>query len=244
MKKYLEPQSRFISFTYSLIRNTVGRLIRFIWVKEVAYKNKNLPKKPFIVAANHQSFFDFLSLSSVFPKNIHFLSAEKFFSHKLWRILMISTGQIKVPRTEQNKDAVHQSVRKLLEQEKTIGIFPEGTRSPHKDEMVKAYTGVAKYALEHKVPVVPVGIIGAYDVMPKGGKLSFKKQIGLYIGEPIDFTEYHGKHDDRDICRFITEKIIQEIETLSNKKYPHYQFDHLETARTGELKKIITNESN
>ena len=54
----------------------------------------------------------------------------------------------------------------MLAQGKAFGIFPEGTRSAD-GKLQKAYTGVARLALTAKAPVVPVGIIGAYEIMSR-----------------------------------------------------------------------------
>lgn len=166
---------------------------------------------------------DFIAFASVAPKNVHFLAAEKFFTHPVLKLVMILAGQIRVNRHDQNKDETHASVERHVRKGKLVGIFPEGTRSPYRFEMLKAFTGVAQFALKHHVPIIPVGIIGTYDVWPKHSAFpALHKSIEIDIGKPLYFDQHHGMHDDRQICMFVTEKVIKEIEILSGKKYPYY----------------------
>jgi 1-acyl-sn-glycerol-3-phosphate acyltransferase len=215
--------SVFLWLSYFFVKLTLGTLVRLIWVKKVE-GIKNIPKKgPVIVAFNHQSFFDFLCFISVSPRHIHYLSAEKFFTNKFWIPLMKATGQIKVDRTVHDKRILHATVHSHLEHGKMIGIFPEGTRSPHENDMLYAFTGVAKYAIKGKVPVVPVGIKGTYHVMAKHDKKpKFKKIVTIHIGEPIHFHEYHDFKMNQKAYRILTDKIIREISKLCGRNYAHY----------------------
>jgi 1-acyl-sn-glycerol-3-phosphate acyltransferase len=199
-------------------------VIKGIWVREVTGLD-NIPKKGgAIIALNHQSFFDFLTFSVVTKRNVHFLAAEKFFRNKSTLPVMILTGQIKVERGDSDKSLVHESVETHLKKGHLVGIFPEGTRSHLEFEMLKAYTGIAKYALKHHVPIIPVGIRGAFNIHAKDSKkLRYSKEIEIHIGEPIHFEEHWDKHTDKYICTKVTESVVREIEKLSLKKYPHYE---------------------
>jgi 1-acyl-sn-glycerol-3-phosphate acyltransferase len=203
---------------------TLGTLIRLVWVKKVE-GFENIPKIGAIIAAfNHQSFFDFLCFISVSPRKIHFLAAEKFFTNPFWYLLIKLTGQIKVDRKKHGKDDLHETVLKHLQNGKMIGIFPEGTRSPHEKEMLPAFTGVAKYAMHGEVPVLPVGIKGTYNVMAKHDKKPrFKKIVTIHIGKPMYFTEYHHSKLDDKTFRILTDKIMIEIASLSDKNYSHVE---------------------
>ncbi len=225
----MKSHSRLTKITYRITRTILKPILQGIWVKEVTGR-ENIPKKGgVIIALNHQSFFDFLTFAVVAPRNIHFLTAEKFFNHKLWRILMIICGQIKVERTADDKSGVHSRVKQHLEAGHMVGIFPEGTRSPFKDEMLKAFTGIAKYALEHRVPIIPVGIRGAHEVLSKDGKkVNFIKSIEIHIGHPLHFPNHWEHHSDREARTYVTEKVMKQIERLSGKKYPHYELNHEE----------------
>ena len=223
----MDSDSKLISLSYYILRKIFGPIIRIVWVKKVTGL-ENIPKSgSAILVFNHQSFFDFLCFVAVSPRNVHFLSAEKFFNHKLWKHLMRWTGQIKVERQAHDKGGVHDLVKKHIDKRTLIGIFPEGTRSPHQHEMLKAFTGAGRYSLEHRVPIIPIGIKGTFEINSRDSKkVIFKKFAELHVGKPLHFTEHYGRHAEKDICTLVTEKAIKEIEKLSGKKYPHYEFNH------------------
>jgi 1-acyl-sn-glycerol-3-phosphate acyltransferase len=214
-----------ISLTYYILRKFIGIPVRWFLIKEVSGIN-NIPKNESVILAfNHQSFFDFICFAAISPRNVHFLSAEKFFSHPLWKILMTLTGQIRVNREDHDKNEVHESVERHVKKGALIGIFPEGTRSPHEYEMLKMFNGVAKYALQHRIKIIPVGIRGTYNVMSKHDNFpNISKSVSIHIGEPLDFGEHHHKHSDKIICTYVTETVVKSIEKLSLKRYPHYEY--------------------
>src|SRR3989338_7246236 len=179
-----------VSIAYFIIRKVFGPIVRLIWIKEVS-GIKHIPRYgPAIAAFNHQSYFDFLCFIAVSPRNIHFLSAEKFFEHKLWKPLMKITGQIKVIRGESEHHlAVHNLVHKHLDASKFIGIFPEGTRAPDNEKMSR------------------------HDKKPK-----FTKMVSIKIGEPIDLSHHNHEKVTREEYRKITNEIMFKIAELSGKQ--------------------------
>ena len=221
--KYKYRKSRhnpLVSIIYFFIRKILGPLVRLIWIKEVT-GICNIPKYgPAIVAFNHESYFDFLCFIAVCPRNIHYLSAEKFFSNKILKMLMVATGQIRVDRKAKDKRIVHNLVHAHLDAYKLIGIFPEGTRAPDKEKMLLTFTGIAKYAIKTKSPVIPVGISGTFDVMSRHDKKPrFKKIVSIHIGEPVDLTIYLQHKMNKKAYRVITDKIMRKISVLSGKPY-------------------------
>ncbi|MFM2357394.1 MAG: hypothetical protein RJA61_131 [Candidatus Parcubacteria bacterium] len=205
---------------YFITRKSLGLLVRLIWVKKVT-GIENIPKKgPAIIAFNHESYFDFICFIAVSPRNVYYLAAEKFFINPFWKILMYATGQIRVNRTKKDKRNVHDLVSLHLNEGKIIGIFPEGTRAPSKDIMLKAFSGVAKYTIKEKVPVIPVGLKGAFDVMSRFDKIpKLTKKVEINIGKPVNFNHYHIKFNHKGYIIF-TDKIMNEISKLSQKPYP------------------------
>lgn len=195
---------------YWILKILFSPFFRLIWIKKVEGL-ENIPQKGnYIIAANHCSYFDFFSLVAIWPKRIYFLAGEVFFQKWWWYPLVKFTSQIKVDRKNQDKEEVYSKVFSILSQKKILGIFPEGTRSPD-GKIGKTYTGVAKFALKAKVPVIPVGITGTYEVLSRHDKFpKFRKNIVIKIGKPIYFDNFYGKQSDK-IFREITDKIMEEI---------------------------------
>jgi len=199
---------------YWVIKTLFGWIVRLIWIRKVEGM-ENIPQKgSFIIAANHSSYFDFFSLIAVCPRRVYFLAGEVFFKKWWWYPLVKLTGQIRVDRDSKDKTSAKQRVFSILNQGKVFGIFPEGTRSPD-GKIGKTFTGVAKFALGAKVPVVPIGITGTYEIMSRYDKKpKFKKNISINIGKRMFFEQYYGKQADEAVLRQITDKIVEEIEKL------------------------------
>ena len=215
-------QEFFIDVIYYLIRLFIGPLVRLIWVKDVSGL-QNIPTNgPVIIAFNHQSYFDFICFIAISPRNIHYLSAEKFFKTPLWSFLLKITGQIPVVRTSNDKRELHDSVHQHLDQGKMIGIFPEGTRAGDNITMLRAYPGVARYAIEKKVSIIPVGITGAFEVLSRFENFpKFKKIICFNIGKSISFSEHYSAKLGKSELGALADKVMLEIAKLSGKIYPH-----------------------
>jgi len=206
---------------YFLTRKIFGPIVRLIWIKKVAGL-ENIPKKgPVIIAFNHESYFDFICFMAVSPRNVYYLAAEKFFTNPFWKILMYATGQIRVDRKKKDKRNVHELVKLQLNQNKIVGIFPEGTRAPSKEVMLRAFSGIAKFSIKEKVPIIPVGLKGTFDVMSRFDKKpKFRKVVEIYVGNKINFDGYHIKFNHKGYALF-TDKVMREISVLSSKPYPH-----------------------
>ena len=233
-KKSNEPgfkETRAVKIAYPLIKRTVGPLVTRIWIDQVEGL-ENIPKEgPVVVASNHQSYFDFICFVAASPRKIHYLAAEKFYKNRLWKPVMNATGQIKVERTSHEKSEVYEKVYSALSQGEMIGIFPEGTRSAN-GEIQKPYTGVAKFALNAQVPVLPVGIIGTYNIMSRHDKRpKFRgAKAKIRIGKPIYFSEYYGQKLSQDVYGQVTDKIMSQVAQLAEKSYSNYYGQRITTS--------------
>ncbi|KKQ61452.1 MAG: 1-acylglycerol-3-phosphate O-acyltransferase [Parcubacteria group bacterium GW2011_GWE2_38_18] len=205
-------------FIYLILMLFLRPLIKLIWIKKVDGL-KNIPLSgPYIIAANHQSYFDFISLMSVLPQRLYFLAAEKFFTSNFWKPIVEYTGQIRVDRDAEDKSQVITKATEILKKGKILALFPQGTRS-RTGGIEKTFTGVARIALLARVSVVPVGIKGAFEVFPPDGKLKWKKDIEINIGQPLDFSKYYDLEKNPQLYRAITNEVMVEIARLAEKEY-------------------------
>lgn len=202
---------------YSLLKFLLSPFIKLIWIRRVNGL-ESIPKKgSVIIAANHSSYFDFICFIAVSPRKIFYLAAEKFYSSRFWRPLVKLTGQIKVERQEGDKTESLKKADLILQSGKVLGIFPEGTRSAD-GKIHKPFTGVAYFALKNRVPVIPVGIKGTFEVLPRQKRFPrFKKIVEINIGKPMDFSQYFGQEADKGVLAKITDEIMGEIGNLLKK---------------------------
>ena len=77
-------------------------------------------------------------------------------------------GQIPVDRSggEASERALRTGLR-VLASGQLLGIYPEGTRTPD-GRLFRGKTGVARLALEARVPVIPTAMIGGFEFQPPG----------------------------------------------------------------------------
>ena len=192
-----------------------------MWIKEVNGL-ENVPKKgPFIIAANHASYMDHLIISSIFvpylDKKVFHLSKKEYFEHAFSRIWHRHWGAIPIDRQKGGKKALKWAV-KALKQHKVIVIHPEGTRTLT-GKLLMAKTGVARLALSSKSPVIPVGLIGTFEMLPKGKYIPKFKRAVMNIGKPMHFEKYYNKKINKRMLREATTIIMKEIARLSHQKY-------------------------
>jgi 1-acyl-sn-glycerol-3-phosphate acyltransferase len=181
----------------------------------------NIPKKTgFIVAANHSSYLDIIILTAVFlikkNMNIRYIAKKELFTNWLFKKFEIIFQPIPVDRGSKGKEVIQKAI-KALKKGDIIGVYPEGKRTLT-GKLQKGKTGVARMALAAKVPVVPVGLIGTFELMPKGRIIpKFKKNIIINIGKPIYFRRYYGKQN-KTIYRKVTAIVMGKIAELSKQR--------------------------
>jgi 1-acyl-sn-glycerol-3-phosphate acyltransferase len=144
---------------------------------------ENIPDRPCIILAKHQSTWETFAFQAIFPTQVYVLKRELLWIPIFgWGLAM--TSPIAINRAS-GREALKQLVSKgqaRLAQGLWVVIFPEGTRMrPH--QQGKYHIGGAWLACQTKTPVLPVAH-NAGHCWPKG----FIKQAGvikLHIGPAI-----------------------------------------------------------
>lgn len=209
---------------YGLLRIIVGPFARMIWRPQIEGLEHVPDEGPAIIASNHLSFCDSLFLPLAVPRKITFLAKSDYFTGRGIKGRFVawffrSVGQVPVDRSggRASEAAIDTGLR-VLGQDHLLGIYPEGTRSPD-GKLYRGRTGVARMALEARVPVIPVGVIGTNKVQPPGKIMLRGGRVTIRFGEPLDFARYQGMEDDRFILRSITDELMYELMELSGQEY-------------------------
>jgi 1-acyl-sn-glycerol-3-phosphate acyltransferase len=177
-----------------------------------------------ILASNHLSFSDSIFMPLMVPRPVVFLAKSEYFTGtgikgRLTAAFFRLTNQLPMDRSGGAASA--QSLNAgmdVLRNGSLLGIYPEGTRSPDA-RLYRGKVGVARLALQARVPVIPVAMIGTDKVQPIGKRVPNIRRIGMIFGEPLDFSRYYGMEDDRLIQRSVTDEIMYELMRLSGQEY-------------------------
>jgi len=175
-------------------RYLVGRTARFIgsmaargnpfWRFGWSGPRPANPRKPYVVVSNHESSFDPFLLAHL-PFEMKYLSKKALFKIPFFGWSMWLVGDVAVDRGD--KDSRGRSLdvcRDVLRRRVSVLIFPEGTRSRTSD-LLPFRHGAFRLAIEEGVDLLPLGLAGTRDALPKGTWKINDARAHVVIGAPV-----------------------------------------------------------
>jgi 1-acyl-sn-glycerol-3-phosphate acyltransferase len=208
-----------------LVKALLGLLMRVLF-RPVVEGAEHIPDKgPVILAGNHVTFIDSMFLSLVVKRPVYFIGKDEYVTGRglkgrfmAWFFTGVA-GMVPVDRDGgKGGVAALMTGRRVLEEGKAFGIYPEGTRSPD-GRLYRARTGVARLTLMTGAPVVPFAMVGTERIQPGGAGRPHLARFTVRFAEPLDFSRYEGMAGDRFVERSITDEIMYEIMTLAEQEY-------------------------
>jgi 1-acyl-sn-glycerol-3-phosphate acyltransferase len=179
---------------------------------------------PVILAGNHVTFIDSMFLSLVVKRQVFFIGKDEYVTTpgvkgRLMAAFFTSVGMIPVDR-----DGGHGGVaalmtgRRILDEGRVFGIYPEGTRSPD-GRLYRGRTGVSRLALMTGAPVVPFAMVGTDRIQPGGAGVPHVHRFTVRFGKPLEFSRYEGMDRDRYVLRAVTDEVMSHVMRLSGQEY-------------------------
>ena len=197
-------------------------------------------ERPLILVANHRSFFDMYTVSSVLfrrttrPITLFFPVRAKFFydSPVGWFVNFVMGWWAMYPpffreEKEANKRVFDKfSVRELIHicrfgRGHVIGFHPEGKRNRSGDpySFLPAQPGIGKVIYEAQPQVVPVFITGLRNELGKQvlGNWTGGERVRIWFGEPIDLSAFYTNRDSVRTHKEISDFLMTKIGELGEK---------------------------
>lgn len=167
---------------YIKLRGVLNFLFKFIF-RPTIIGNEKIPEDGRIVlAGNHTHFMDCISVASSTKRCVHFLAKSELMKPPL-KWFFAPFGIIPVHRGQKDKAALSSAID-VLNDDKVIGIFPEGKVNEKKGTVLKLKFGAVKMANETGSKIVPFVISGKYRFFIKG-----KKGIKIEFFDPIEICD-------------------------------------------------------
>lgn len=188
------------------------------WLFKVEVHGKgNMPKKgPVVVCANHASLLDVFLLGLALSRMGTYLAKAELMRIPLINSAIRAFGAVPVRRGFTTKDTVR-AVNHTLSNGGVFCIYPEGTRS-HTGKLTGNYmTGAVTFAYRHNAQIVPVGIIGSYDILPYKAKMIRKGKVIINIGESMRLSS--KTEPTKETYEAWIRDVMREIAKLSNQEF-------------------------
>jgi 1-acyl-sn-glycerol-3-phosphate acyltransferase len=172
---------------------------------------ENIPREgPVLLIGNHQSFLDPVAMGLAAPRHICYLARKTLFRHRHFAGLIRSLNAVPVDQQGIAKEGL-KTILEQLKAGQAVLVFPEGERT-YTGEVLPLKPGILLLIKRIAVPIVPIGIAGAFEALPrvrKWPKLSpfflppTGTDIAVSVGKAIPAEIY------RDMPR---EQVLRELQ--------------------------------
>jgi 1-acyl-sn-glycerol-3-phosphate acyltransferase len=205
---------------YPVAKAVLTPLFRASW-KFTIEGMENVPESgPAVLCPNHTSVLDSFFVPALLPRRVTYVGKAEYMDDWKTRRLFPALGMIPIDRT--GGDAGERALttaQRVLERGELFGIYPEGTRS-RDGRLYRGHTGPARLAMRANAPIIPIGLVGARDVMPPDAKFpKLRLPVTIKFGRPVTVDRYRGRDDDHLVYRQIIDEVMYEIRELSGQEY-------------------------
>ncbi|HVX14678.1 MAG TPA: lysophospholipid acyltransferase family protein [Pirellulales bacterium] len=166
-----------------------------------------------LVLSNHQSHFDPVLIGLACDRRLNYLARQTLFGFAPFRWLIESLDAIPIDRDGLGLAGLKETLRRLKRGELVL-IFPEGTRT-YDGEVASLKPGFSALAKRAGVPLVPVGIDGAYQAWPRRSLWPGFATIHIQFGQPMP-PETAATYDERQLVDEV-ERQLRECHALARR---------------------------
>jgi 1-acyl-sn-glycerol-3-phosphate acyltransferase len=141
--------------------------------------------KPHVYAVNHASAMDIPVLYVYLPFQFRIVFKKELLAYPVVGWQLKRSGQVCIDQQRPtNSIAAIRSAVKSLKADMPLVIFPEGGRTP--DGEIKPFLpGAFFLALKAQVDIVPIALVGTYELLPMDTYHIKCRPLEMRVGEPI-----------------------------------------------------------
>jgi 1-acyl-sn-glycerol-3-phosphate acyltransferase len=158
---------------------------------------------PVLLVSNHQSNLDPVLVGVACPRQLKYLARQGlfFFPFNLW---IRSLGAVPIDRERGALGGIRTTLD-LLQKQNAVLVFPEGSRTTD-GKLDVMLPGFCLLARKSGATIVPVGIVGAYEALPRGAAYPRPHSIRLAFGPPIT-QQQAAELSDEQLTAIVTQRI-------------------------------------
>lgn len=231
---------------YALAAALLGGIVALVARLRVEIRRGNdraaraLPDGPIIVISNHTSHADGVLLALAcrrMGRSLRMLATSGVFRAPVIGTVVRRLGFISVRRGAADAAAALDEAAEALAHGEAVGLYPEGRLT--RDPMMwpeRAKTGAVRLALRCNVPIVPVAMLGAHEVLGRRRRISTlarnvvrRPVVRTKVGDAIDVRhlmrigpEVEPTQDEvRIAADEVMRVLVRLVEDLRGENAPH-----------------------
>ena len=193
----------FSAFWARLIMTTIFSPVKVTGLEKIDHT------KPLVYAVNHASALDIPVLYAYLPFQFRIVFKKELLSYPIIGWHLRRSGQVCI--NQQNTVASFGSVRsalKGLKQGMPLVIFPEGGRTDN--GRIKSFMlGAFFLAIKAQVEIVPIALVGTYELLPMNTYHIKCRPLEMRVGEPIPTAGLKGH--DIEVLSAKVQKAMEEL---------------------------------
>lgn len=168
---------------FNFLRGVAKSLFKVFFPCEIHGCIKNADG-PLILIGNHYSYLDVVYPVMAFDGAIHFVAKRELWEGgAAMKRFVVRMEAIPVNRDGNDVQAIKDCLR-ILKNDGTLCIFPEGTRNKSYDDILPFKSGAALLSIKTQTPIIPI---------VKVTKSKLFRKTHVIIGDPIEFRQFYGK---------------------------------------------------
>jgi 1-acyl-sn-glycerol-3-phosphate acyltransferase len=177
------------------------------------------PGTTYIFVANHQSHYDTPVIFASLPFQLRIIAKESLARFPVLGWHLKRGGHLFVDREHPDRDGILRRWRALVAEGLSLIIYAEGTRSAD-GRVARFKAGSFLLAIQARLPIVPVAVVGTRAVMPKGRLRTEPAAVSLVIHDPIQPPPLDAPttHDARQLAEQVQGIVANTVRTLQNGK--------------------------
>ena len=150
------------------------------------------PSQSYVIVANHKSYADPTILWHALNADILWIMKAELLKIPFFGFIMRRLGNIGINR-KNSKEAIKSisEAKKRLSNGTCVAFFPEGTRI-RGNTIAQFKKGAFHFASELRLPVLPVSISGAENILPPGPPFIRYGKVKAVILKPIEITDQNA----------------------------------------------------
>jgi 1-acyl-sn-glycerol-3-phosphate acyltransferase len=188
--------------------------LKMFGVVVTEHGRENLTKGGCLYLFNHTSFFDIFVMHARL-RGVRFGAKIELFKIPIFGVTMRKVGVLPIARDNRaDVIKVYEQAQVRARNGEQFALSPEGSRNTSEVGLKPFKSGPFIFAIRSKIPIVPVVIKGALEVLPKGHFLPnlkrWKHTIEVHYLEKIQVDKY-SIEQRRELSEVVRKRMLQEI---------------------------------